>query len=756
MQSLRRYGRLLLIVSVASIFLSGIPVWAHANLAHSSPAANAALQSPPDEIRLWFTEPLEPNFSRFTLLDSSGDPVDTPPSQVDTDHPEQMFMQPGDLPHGLYTVAWRTVSAADGHSTEGSFAFGIGVAVANNPVPAIDETVAPASVIIRWLNLLSLSLAIGSVGFWLFVWQPTVTDDQPRVKRNWYRLAWVGWLLVGVSTLLLLMLQVSTDANVTLLGALNSPALGDVLMGTAFGRLWLTRGVLWVLYGAVLWVSRRRQQVLWVPLALGGLILVTQSLFSHASAAPDRLAALANDWLHLTATILWIGGLAAFGLALFSLRGEASRTTISAHLVAAFSNYARVAVALLIVTGLYAAWLEVGSLDALLHTVYGQALLVKGILILPLLALAAVNLVFTQRGLNRGDGVWFGRLRGLVGAEMALTVGVLVAVGVMTSGSPARGVQALREIAANPPTQQPYFEMQIVNDQMIHLQIVPGYVGENQFIVTPFDENGNVITDASRIRLRFTNLDEHVGESELQPTLDENGEYSATGSNLSTPGHWRIRMTIARPGKFDMVVDFNADIEPAPAPPVYDAAAAIPLSARTVAALITGLALVAVGGFFAAQMRRRLGSGSRLLAISCLIVGAVLLVTAGVNATASDSLVVSDAWARPMGQGMTGGVYMTIDNHSDVTERLIAADSSIADSVALHQTTILNDIGRMRPVNSLDVLPGESVEFASNGYHLMLNNLHKDLDNGDSFPVTLTFASGKQIAINVQVRDNPP
>src|SRR5690606_12983797 len=132
---------------------------------------------------------------------------------------------------------------------------------------------------------------------------------------------------------------------------------------------------------------------------------------------------------------------------------------------------------------------------------------------------------------------------------------VLLAVAVMTSGNPARGVQARLEAAANTPQAQPYFGMEIVDNQMLHLQIVPGMVGENTFIVTPFDEDGDVIQDASLIRLRFSNLDQNLGDSELRPTLDESGEYMATGANLSTPGRWRIRMTLARPGKFDTIAD---------------------------------------------------------------------------------------------------------------------------------------------------------------------------------------------------------
>ena len=108
-------------------------------------------------------------------------------------------------------------------------------------------------------------------------------------------------------------------------------------------------------------MSGRQPRILWIALALGLLLLVTQSLFSHASAAADRAAAVANDWLHLTSTALWIGGLVAFALMLLTLRREPDRTALTARLVAAFSNFARVAVVLLVVSGLYAAWLEVGA-----------------------------------------------------------------------------------------------------------------------------------------------------------------------------------------------------------------------------------------------------------------------------------------------------------------------------------------------------------------------------------------------------------
>ena len=631
--------RVILIGLILGFFVVS-PVLAHANLAQSTPAANASLQSSPNEIRLWFTETLEPNYSHFTLRDTSGNPVQTLQSQIDSTDAHQMFMPVDNLPKGLYTVVWRTVSAADGHSSQGSFAFGIGVVVGGNSLSAIDESVMPEGVVIRWLNLLSLSLVVGSVGFWLFVWQPAVSEDHTVIRQRWYWLVWFGWVMVGLSALLSLLLFMSTTAGVPLFEALTAQAFVGVVTNTTYGHLWIARIVLWVLLGLVLLKGRGGNRSLWLALFCGALILITQSLFSHAIAVPDY-AGVASDWLHLMSTALWVGGLAVFALVLFTLRQEPDRTILSGRLVASFSNYVRVAVVLLLVTGLYAAWLEVGSVNALLTTVYGLALLIKLFLLLPLLALAAINLIFTQRGLQSGQQLWFGRLRGLVGAEIALTVGILFAVGVMTSGSPARGVEAQRQAAASPPQSQPYFAMEIVNNQMMHLEIAPGYVGENQFIITPFDETGNPIEDASLIRLRFTNLDQNLGESELRLQPGGQGDYRLSGANLSIPGKWRIRMTVARPGKYDSVVDFNADIKLPPPPPIFDMMSSVPGSARMIAAALAGIALLGIGGFSAAHSRGFIIKADRLFALSSVVVGLVFLVAA-VSAFSANALATSD------------------------------------------------------------------------------------------------------------------
>lgn len=744
-------NRLALLIVVTLLLTQVSTAFAHANLLRSDPPANASLDAAPAEIRLWFTEPLEPEFSRITLRDSEGAVVSLPPSVVDADDPTQMVVQPGELAEGLYTVTWRVLST-DGHSTEGSFAFGVGVPVTTaSAIPLIDETVPAESAAIRWFNLLSMSLAVGSVAFWLFVWMPT-DERSPTVERRLRQVMALGWLLLGLSSLLSLLLQVSIAAEIPVLEAVGNPAFGGVLFSSRYGQIWLARMALWLVMGGVLWLAGTRSRLYWLALVLGVLVLLTTSLYGHASALQqDTLAAVAGDWLHLIASAFWIGGLVAF----FVVIGAAgsSRSAIISTLTGHFTNFARVGVFSLIISGLYAAWLHVGTVEALTTTVYGKALLLKLVLVLPLLLIAAVNLLVTHRKLRAGESVWTGRLRGFVGAEIALTVGILGSVGVMTAIAPARTVMAVRVAASSQPEIVPFFEMQTQNNLMAHLEIMPGTVGENEFRVSLYGSDGKAITDASRIRLRFESMEQNLGESELRPELDEDGFYTVSGANLSIPGQWRIRMTVQRPQQFDTVLDFQPTISASlPPPPPVDAT--LPITERGLAAGLAAIGLLGMGGFFLTWKPLPLISGKNLLSSGALAVGLVLLLTAASALTADTSLRARDAWARPMAQGMTGSVYLTVENNTPQLERLVGADSPVATRIELHRTVIENNVASMRFVPGLDIPAYSQLEIETGDYHLMLNDLQQDLVEGETFPLTLHFASGEFVEVEVRVGEN--
>ncbi len=95
---------------------------AHAQLDKAVPAVGGTVASPP-EIRLKFTEGVEPRFSGIALSSEGGAAVPLGAPSVDpADDSVLIAKVPKTLPPGVYTVTWHAVSV-DTHKTQGSFTF---------------------------------------------------------------------------------------------------------------------------------------------------------------------------------------------------------------------------------------------------------------------------------------------------------------------------------------------------------------------------------------------------------------------------------------------------------------------------------------------------------------------------------------------------------------------------------------------------------------------------------------------------------
>src|SRR5215210_8804078 len=123
--SLGRVAMVLLCI-LAHLTLSASPVSAHAFLESSDPAANAVLPNAPQSVTLTFTEPLESSYSRAELFDATGALVPGATSTIGPE-PRSMIVQiPPGLGNGTYSLLWRTLSTADGHTAQGYLPFTIG------------------------------------------------------------------------------------------------------------------------------------------------------------------------------------------------------------------------------------------------------------------------------------------------------------------------------------------------------------------------------------------------------------------------------------------------------------------------------------------------------------------------------------------------------------------------------------------------------------------------------------------------------
>lgn len=95
---------------------------AHAFLERADPRVGSTLRTPPAQVRLWFTESLEPAFSSVQVLTEAGQRVDKEDSQVDPSNLALLRISVPPLPPGSYKVIWRVLSV-DSHVTEGDFSF---------------------------------------------------------------------------------------------------------------------------------------------------------------------------------------------------------------------------------------------------------------------------------------------------------------------------------------------------------------------------------------------------------------------------------------------------------------------------------------------------------------------------------------------------------------------------------------------------------------------------------------------------------
>src|ERR1019366_6029445 len=104
-----------ILIALLSLLLGAtIEANAHAFLDHAEPRVGSAVATAPREVTLWFTQNLEPAFSKVTVTDSSGQQVAS--SKVNISG-TVMRVSLRAIKAGTYHVSWHALSV-DTHTTE--------------------------------------------------------------------------------------------------------------------------------------------------------------------------------------------------------------------------------------------------------------------------------------------------------------------------------------------------------------------------------------------------------------------------------------------------------------------------------------------------------------------------------------------------------------------------------------------------------------------------------------------------------------
>ena len=134
------------------------------------------------------------------------------------------------------------------------------------------------------------------------------------------------------------------------------------------------------------------------------------------------------------------------------------------------------------------------------------------------------------------------------------------------------------------------------------------------------------------------------------------------------------------------------------------------------------------------------------------IAALAFLLSAG-TALADGGIAVSDPWARASAPAArNGAAYMVVTNSGTEPDRIVAAQSPVAEKAELHTHLMDGGVMKMRPVEAFEVAPGEPAVLRPGGMHVMLLGLKQPLTQGSRFPVTLTFAKGGTVTVDVAVQ----
>jgi copper transport protein len=560
--------------------LLALTAWAssaqgHAILEATSPTRGETVRAQPKLVVFRFSEPVESSFGAVRVFDGKGRQVES----GDVVRPEGqksvgVGLRPG-LPKGSYTATYHVISA-DSHPVSGGFVFSIGRAGA---VPktvaqltAQDKVGKPTQIgfgIARGVSYAAIAFAVGVLAFLIWSWLPGLRSvaggggrwqsASERFSRR-IRAVLVVALAAGVvSEACQLVFQGATAAGTSFWQALDSNILSDVIQ-TRFGTVHLLDLVAFATF-VVLALPRA-----WAPVlrpasvgatglaaprfgrlelvamgTLAGFLALSPALAGHASTQSPSGLLIPMDLLHVVAMSVWAGGL----LVLIAIVPAATRalepsdrTRLLAAILLRFSPIAFGAVCAILASGLVQAYVHVRSVDHLIHTGYGRAVLAKMVLLLVLIGFGAYN---QRRALPRLNALAAGGeapgsagagLRTSLRGEVALLAVVIGVTSLLVSYAPATSSSS--GVFSATKTLGP-LEMQMTVD--------PARTGVNAMHVYLTNaKDGRQFTGTKEFDVGLSLPEKNIGPLTANAQKAGPGHYVITGASFVPAGKWQVRI----------------------------------------------------------------------------------------------------------------------------------------------------------------------------------------------------------------------
>jgi copper transport protein len=571
--ALRKLQYTLVLVLLVSLFAGPLaPTSAHGYILRSIPENRVTLERPPVRLQYWFSEGLEPSFSKLILRDQSGNVLAE--GQVDERDTSLMVLQvPPELPDGAYIVELRPAFASDGHVTVESRVFFVGEEVGGVSGESEAYVVQPLEVVWRVALQSSMLVLFGAFALYNQVLIPAWGNEKyragllpPRVMNRMNWIVWGAMIVLLAANVLALLQQSMVFFNTGLSEVITQNLWALVRIGSRFGDFWNIRMMLLVLmaglHGASLYFRDRAPEAVrafWsANMWAGILLLATNSVTAHAAGALLwPWGAVIADWLHLFTAGLWLGGLAALVLVMPVALKPYDTATRQQALHAVLRRFSPIAVASLVVvtaTGIYSSLTWLYSPADIVQTPWGGALVIKTLLVGSVFLLGAVHHISANA--ERFER-WHTRLSGVMNLGLSLRLEVLMALLIMG---------AVAMLAATPVPEPDFLgaevntptESQSIGALDVHMAISPGGPGVNTFDIIAEYEGERLEAEQVMMQVVDPAADWHGGWQQAEPI--DPGLYVTAGDQISKEGRWLTLVDLKLPEGETQRVVFDWDI----------------------------------------------------------------------------------------------------------------------------------------------------------------------------------------------------
>jgi copper transport protein len=544
--------RCVLIASaIVVVALAGAPgAFAHAVLQESSPANDSVVRRSPPAITLRFSEAVETAFGSIRIYNCSGERIDS--GKISRPEPRSVSIRVDQqLPQGSYTVTWRVISA-DAHPVAGAFVFHVASADRSGSCEQVFGKGTPGEVnalfkFARALDFALILLVVGGAAALALVLRSAAAELRSRLYRILAGLA-VGLVVAGA---LCIALQGAVAGGFGLSEAFRWNTIDSVLQ-THFGKAFAFQLGFAALTAILAFAASSSRRHVLGPLALVPAFFLLLTVASAGHAQTSGAIALVADVVHTVAASTWVGGL-GFTLLALLLAGK-DRWPLASRAVPLISTLAVASVVTLVAAGALRGSEELvpsgtglrewprAVWDGLLRTTYGQLLVAKIALVLPLLGLGAYNNRYAVPRLRKqiASVVEQRRFLRAAGAELAIVAAIIGVTAVLVTEPPAKS-----------SIEPPKFASIIapIDDLEFNLTVEPARTGPNVIHLYFFTQVG-VPANVAEAKLTARLAGSNVGPLRIPLQKIVPSHYTLTGARFPFPGDWQVTIE-ARRGEFE-------------------------------------------------------------------------------------------------------------------------------------------------------------------------------------------------------------